>query len=152
MGTDINWDYLAGWFDGEGSVVEHTLGYPCLFFGNTDLKVIEAIKFFTKTKANIILKKLKPNCKQYYVLEISSVELTLKIATELEKRCITKKEKLFWAIKKINERPIIAYGEKARPKWSAEELLHLSKKEFDKINRSKRAIYKKIKYDSKRRD
>lgn len=130
MGRDtLSWEYLAGWFDGEGSAFRDTNTRTfILAFGNTDYEVIKSIRDFLNSKVAIVRRKIDlkrtPKGKPFYSFTIRAKNMVLPIAEELAPRCITKKAKLLEAIEHIRTHPNKwPYGE--RPHWSKEETAFL---------------------------
>ncbi len=63
----MNWDYVAGFFDGEGSVSIRSNRSSQLRLVNTDKAVMEAIRDFVGF-GTIYCAKARGNCKSYYQL------------------------------------------------------------------------------------
>lgn len=94
----MNWDYIAGWFDGEGSVhFKKRERQYMLSFPNTDYNVLkEILNFFSNLKINDInITNYKPhgnkNYKIMYRLIISRQKDVITILWYLKEKCITKK-------------------------------------------------------------
>ncbi|MCJ7634145.1 hypothetical protein MUP77_17375 [Candidatus Bathyarchaeota archaeon] len=100
----MDWCYIAGFFDGEGSVF---FGYKYpngktvrLQVVNTNLEVIEVIKNFIDCRT--VRKSIREgNRKPIYECAITNHENCLRIAKQLLPYCIVKKEKLEALIKFI---------------------------------------------------
>lgn len=105
---EMNWNYIAGFFDADGSVLilhdkRRDKTYFQLSFANTNIEVLERIKKFIKT-GNIYRDAKKPNCKQGYNLKIPKHQAVRRIARELIPRTIIKKSKLISAVEAIKAR------------------------------------------------
>lgn len=93
----ITWQYLAGWFDGEGTVhFSKQQRYYLLSFPNTDLKVMQEIqRFFHKEGIETNITSYQPkkgNYKLIYRITIAIQRDVLKILSYFKEYCITKKE------------------------------------------------------------
>lgn len=98
----MNMDYIAGWFDGEGTVhFSKQKKHYLLSFPNTDLKVIEEInEYFKKwfdisvniTKCNPINSKTHLGYKTMYRIMITKQKDVIRILDQFKYKCITKKE------------------------------------------------------------
>lgn len=87
----MNWDYIAGFFDGEGNVckVQRGKAATCyLRFANKDRKVLEEIAQFLQVGYII-----RGN-KGVFHLVIGNHNKVFRIAEELVKRCVIKKAEL----------------------------------------------------------
>ena len=106
----MNWDYIAGWFDGEGCVhfkkKEHQY---VLSFANTDYNVLKEIRnfFYDALKIDEVNiteytprnKKRNSDYKIMYRLMMSRHQDVIKILWYLKEKCITKKNSCEMAYK-----------------------------------------------------
>jgi hypothetical protein len=104
----ISWDFVAGFFDGEGSVVNDNNERYTLNMGNTNREILEVIKDFIGC-GNIHITYQKNNergahRKTMYNLRITHHLDCLRVAKELVGRCIIKREKLQEAINYIESK------------------------------------------------
>ncbi len=93
----MNWDYIAGWFDGEGTVHFKKSGQYVLSFPNTDYKVLKEIRnFFLNIlkfdDIHITCYHPRKTNKLMYRLMISRQQDVIKILWYLKDKCITKKD------------------------------------------------------------
>lgn len=95
----MNWDYVAGFFDGEGTAgVYHDRGRTrqvwTLAWFNTHLPTLEAIQAFMGV-GRITLRTSRPIAtKPFYQLAITDVANAKMVIAELIPRCITKRDGL----------------------------------------------------------
>ncbi len=88
----MNWDYVAGFFDGEGSVTIRRTKSSQIRFGNTNRCVLLAIRDFLGVGK--ISQWDPPRGKRYYQLTLSNRLVSLWLAKNLIPRCIIKRRKL----------------------------------------------------------
>jgi hypothetical protein len=88
----INWDYIAGWFDGEGCVTHSSTPHSfCLMFGNTDREVVLSIAEFLDIKTSLTIKtKEKEHHSDFYLIRVTEHTKVIEILINLKDRCITK--------------------------------------------------------------
>ena len=87
----MNWDYIAGFFDGEGTLVGRRKGFR-IAITQTNKKVLEGIKKFSKIGHICDITKRKIHWKDswvYFVAKQSDVYLFLK---KVEPKLIVKRE------------------------------------------------------------
>jgi len=90
----MNWDYLAGIFDGEGSIMYKPNGGVCFQISNTNREVLEEIKKFLKG-GYIRFYDRKPGVwKPAGVYIITDHVKVLKILNKLKTRTIIKQTKV----------------------------------------------------------
>jgi len=101
----MNWDYVAGFFDGEGSVTIRRNKSPTLRFGNTDREVLESLQRFIGF--GHISSWSPPNgWKTYYQLSFANRQLLLRIGKRLVNRCIIKRQKLLTLLAFMQANPV----------------------------------------------
>ncbi|MDO8621975.1 MAG: LAGLIDADG family homing endonuclease [bacterium] len=66
----MTWEYIAGFFDGEGSLTQNGRGCR-ITIPQTNLKVLQAIKQFTRCGRVIRVTKRRPHWKESWVFSIS---------------------------------------------------------------------------------
>lgn len=109
----MNWDYIAGLFDGEGGV--YFQGYDnkpnhkrnktvSLQITNTHLRTLQRVKRFMHVGSIYLIQDKRENRQACYSLTISGHARVLKIAILLVNRCIIKHERLQTAIHYIRHR------------------------------------------------
>lgn len=104
----MNWNYVAGFFDGEGSVTvrthQHGKDYFSLLFYNTHLPTLRTLRAFLHCGS--ILKSCggKGHQKQVWVLKINRQRQNLSIAKQLVNRTIIKRPKLRKLIRILSTR------------------------------------------------
>jgi len=101
----INWSYIAGFFDGEGTIYQDgKTGYWRLSILNTNKEILEEIKSFIKSGSVYTRKKSKKSKKPIYTFQISDQRFILKFAKNTLPFSIIKKERLKEALKDINSK------------------------------------------------
>lgn len=100
----MNWDYLAGWFDADGTLFWANNAVKILF-QNTDERVILAIREFLGLERLKVSRRdfKKKNRKTIFYLQVTKRSDCIRIMKELEKRCITKRDKILEMGDKYNE-------------------------------------------------
>jgi len=88
----MNWDYIAGFFDGEGSAIIRRNRNVEISFANTNKAVLQQIREFVGF-GNIHTSKT-PKGAPYHQLHFANRVVCMGIAKELIPRCIIKGEKL----------------------------------------------------------
>lgn len=118
----MNWDYIAGFIDGEGSIIIKPPRVR-IYISNTDKKVLEGIKDFLKCGyVYEVKRKNKPKWKRQYGFTIGDHKGCLIILEKLKGKLIIKKELCDDAIKYIkNKRWFREYVKESELK----KLLHL---------------------------
>ena len=96
----MDWSYVAGFFDGEGSVGKPREGTIQLRFCNNDKPVLEDIRNFIACGQIYLVGKSgqRGHKNNYYQLIVSKHDDVLRIAEELVVRCRIKRQRLAWAI------------------------------------------------------
>lgn len=100
----LNWNYIAGFFDGEGNIhIANTRMVRIFMYQNT-VEVLEEILYFLEKydlSCKIKLRRNR-NCYQLQVLKRDSVE---KFLSHIVDRCIVKKDKVKEAIEFYKNKP-----------------------------------------------
>lgn len=102
----VDWSYIAGFFDGEGSIHFTTDARAVMYFSNMHRETLERIRQFIMDFLKvdyITLRSWKKNPKykmnaDYYAIQIANHEHVLKVAEKLVEYSITKHDKLLRAI------------------------------------------------------
>ena len=115
----MNWDYVAGYFDGEGTVCQHNC---TLEFYNTNKESLDVMRGFIGFGVVEVKKQRPGNWLVAYRLRITNHEKVLQVIRELEPRCIVKRERLATLRTKIEGREWQRYNE---VKFSSDELRRL---------------------------
>ena len=100
----MNWNYIAGFFDGEGNIHITKSRVVRIFIYRNTVEVLEEILYFLE-KYNLSCKiKLRRNrnCYQLQIIKRDSVEIFL---SYMIKRCIVKKKKVQEAIQFLKNKP-----------------------------------------------
>ena len=123
----INWSYLAGLVDGDGSITIQPY-YVSLNIISSDLEALNFIKDFLKV-GNIYVNKNKENGKIVYNLRVKKLENLLPVLENIFSFSLLKKDDIERAINTIKEKMENSYF-KLKWKISKEELedLYLEKK------------------------
>lgn len=107
----MNWEYIAGFFDGEGNISINKISkkqgkvrtYQVLIrFYNSDLNILKKIKEFLGYGKIYQNNKKTDNRNTLYELTISSKPQVQNILTNLSKFSISKKEKINYVLKNFN--------------------------------------------------
>ncbi len=115
----MNWDYIAGFIDGEGSIIIIPPRIR-LYISNTNKEVLEEIRKYLKCGKVFGVKRiLKKNWNKQYGWTIGNHIDCLRILKRLENRLIVKKEKCKKAIQYIENK-----------RWLGN---YISKKELEKF-------------------
>jgi hypothetical protein len=128
----MNWDYVAGFIDGEGSIIIKPPRVR-LYISNTNKEILEEIKKFVNCGSVFEVKReIKGNWKKQYGWTICSHQEVLKILTNLKDRLFIKKELCKKAVDYIEHK-----------RWQKD---YLSKEELKKWRNlgSSRKIAKKL--------
>ena len=123
----MNWDYLSGFIDGEGSII---LKPPRvrLYISNTNKDILEKIHKFVKCGAVFKVKRMeKANWKNQYGWTVGNHRDCLRVLKKLKNKLIVKRKKCEEAIDYIENK-----------RWFGE---YISKKELEKL---KNLPYRKI--------
>ena len=129
----MNWDYLAGFLDGEGSIIIKPPRVR-IYIANTNRKVLEEIRELVAcgTVYDINMKNKKKHWSNQYGWTICFHQDVLKILKKLKNKLIIKKDLCLQAIKYIEEK-----------RW---QKFYLSKIELENLRHlgSSRKIAKKL--------
>jgi hypothetical protein len=91
----LSWEYVAGFFDGEGCARETTRNAYMLQFTNTNLQVLEEIRKFVQAgNINELRRKANPRHLKCYNLLVYSRRHVVRIAKEMMPHLIVKKDKI----------------------------------------------------------
>lgn len=94
----MTWEYIAGFFDGEGSITHNGKGYR-LSISQTNKKVLNEIAHFTKIGYVITVTKRKSHWKDSWVYYIAKQGDILKFLEQTKEFLIVKKTLTLRAIK-----------------------------------------------------
>lgn len=83
----MNWDYISGYFDGEGSAYITNQNRAYLTWANTNLESLETMKDFMGV-GNI--RQSHKGERSWYTLAVWRVDDLRKVVPELQARCIIK--------------------------------------------------------------
>ena len=98
----MNWDFIAGFFDGEGCAFIRKDGGVVLVMSNTNREVLENIK--TMIGGAIVTHTRRPHNLVLYDLIFRDHRDVLPVVEELVKRCIVKKAKLSEMLQYLKQR------------------------------------------------
>lgn len=135
----MNWEYLAGWFDADGSVriVEKKIlrkdkpsyhrKYVYIQFANSSLDVIQAIRDFLGLKRLKITSE-EASCypdrkSDYHRLQITKRVDCTRILQELEPRCIAKKKDIRDALEFLKS--LLPKRTKKKPRKRGGDMLYV---------------------------
>jgi len=107
----MNWAYITGFFDGEGSIVFYrkktgsNLIYPIMCFTNANRKVLEEIHQFVKCGGISVDHYADEfrNHKQTFRLQIAKFSKLRELASQMLPHSIVKQEKLTQLLQVLNE-------------------------------------------------
>mgnify|MGYP001583012989 CR=1 FL=1 len=120
--ASVDWAYVAGFFDGEGSVIFQKRGaLPtiCLQFSNTNRLALDTIHRFIRCGYIYAAKPKDEKCKVAFMLQIKRRKDVKRVASELIKYCIIKRIRLaeaLWIASKLPD-----------PKWGTVHTLDRAK-------------------------
>jgi len=87
----MNWDYVAGYFDGEGSAYVLTQGRGELSWTNTHRASLEAMQQFIQAGD---IRDMERDTSSWSVLKVHRIDDLKRIIPELQARCIVKQDAL----------------------------------------------------------
>jgi len=96
------WSYIAGFFDGEGSLVHNKKGFR-IFITQTNQEVLEKIKTFTNFGYVIKISKRKPHWKDSWLYFIAKQEDIYQFLISTSSLLIVKKELILKAIPQLKD-------------------------------------------------
>lgn len=99
----MNWDYIAGFFDGEGTFGNYGSGYK-ISVTQTNKKVLEKIQSFTKLGHIHHLKKRKSHWKDAWVYYIAKQEDVYIFLNKILDKLVVKKETSSKALPKLRKK------------------------------------------------
>ncbi len=89
----MDWRYIAGFFDGEGTIAFHHRGYRVrITISQTNFEVLEQIRDFTKVGSVVEIRKRKKHWKDAWVYYISKQADIVKFLKGIEPNLVLKKE------------------------------------------------------------
>jgi hypothetical protein len=119
----MTWQYIAGFFDGEGSLVHNGKGYRILIT-QTNKEVLEKIRNLTHLGAVVVITKRQPHWKDSWLFYISKQEDVYKFIYAIKKFVVVKKNIIFITIPKLKK---IIERQRAK-KAKRKKLIKLAKK------------------------
>src|SRR3989338_1469247 len=147
----MNWDYVAGFIDGEGSIIIKPPRVR-LYISNTNKNILVEIKNFVGAgTVSEVKRKLKPNWNRQYSWTLCDHKEVLRILKQLENRIILKKHLGDEAIKYIENKRWIGFYlsreelEKVKNLPSRKAAKELGVSAFSILKYSKESNIKKIK-------
>ena len=99
----MTWDYIAGFIDGEGSIISRKKGYA-LLISQTDFEVLDEIRKFMGRGYVWPIKKRKPYWKDAWLYSISKYEDTYYVLINVVDKLIVKKQEAEHAIEVLKDR------------------------------------------------
>lgn len=100
----MDWRYVAGFFDGEGSIVKTPVYRYRIFVTQTNEEVLKKIQAFTGVGSVVPITKRKKHWKNAWIYYISSSENILRFLRHIQPYLIVKKELASHAIKNLEIR------------------------------------------------
>lgn len=137
----MNWEYIAGFFDGEGSILNNGRGFR-VAIPQTNLDVLYQIQKFTKVGKVFAVTKRQSHWKDswvYYIAKQRDVQFFLK---HMKPHVIVKKEGAIRALPQLEE---IIKRQNARTRRA--QLLTQKAKKLREKGLTYRAIGKRLKID-----
>lgn len=98
----MNWNYIAGFFDGEGSITKNGKGYR-ITISQTNFKVLNSIKNFLGFGNIFKEKKRKEHWKDSWVFYIAKQDEVLLFLKKIRFLIIVKEKEVARAIKDLNK-------------------------------------------------
>lgn len=95
----MTWEYIAGFVDGEGSIVKRKLAYN-LYISQTDFEVLEKIRRFTGVGVIYEVDQRRPNWKQAWLYNAGGLYGTYHVLSHIIDHLIVKRD---WAIYVLGE-------------------------------------------------
>ncbi|MBA3046930.1 LAGLIDADG family homing endonuclease [Patescibacteria group bacterium] len=106
----MTWEYIAGFFDGEGSITHNKKGYR-ITISQTDLKVLQKIRNYVDYGFVFKNKKRKSHWKDSWIYYIAKQESVLEFLIKIKPLAVVKKEQIIFiipilkkAVKNINKK------------------------------------------------
>jgi len=144
----MTWEYIAGFFDGEGSLIKHKGKYFRVVISQTNLEVLEEIKNFTGVGKVIEVARRKDHWKRAWVYFIATQKDIAFFLEKIEKFVIVKKKKVDEArpiisvvssnifLKKASLDGLVAEAKRLRKKgMTYREIGAVLKKDFGQVRR-----------------
>ena len=122
----MNWDYIAGFIDGEGSIIIKPPRIR-IYISNTNKEILTAIRKFLKCGSIYKIKRTNKNWKDQFGWTICDHTHCLRILEGLKDKLVVKKDKCEKAIKYIKGK-----------RWQGD---YISKEELEKFGKTP---YRKI--------
>lgn len=137
----MDWNYIAGFFDGEGSLTQHKNNFR-ISIPQTNEEVLQLIQKFTGYGHIVRVTKRKKHWKDSWLYYIAKKKNVLHFVTEIKKGAIVKRQIINAALPKIK----IGLSQQLQNKALSQRRIQESKK-LRKKGLSYRAIGKKLKID-----
>ncbi len=137
----MTWDYIAGFFDGEGSINHNGSGFR-ITISQTNKEVLDKIKKFTKTGNVFKVTKRKEHWKDSWVYFISKQVNVYYFLSKIENYTIVKREKTNKTILLLKDILV-----KQKEKQDRHFFITQESKKLRKQGLSYREIGKKLKID-----
>ncbi|MEK7506786.1 MAG: LAGLIDADG family homing endonuclease [Patescibacteria group bacterium] len=137
----MNWAYIAGFFDGEGSITRHTKGYR-ITIAQTNFEVLEKIRKFASAGSIIEPKKRKKHWKDSWVYYIASQRQICDFLNKILIYLIVKKEKVELALPVIE---FLVARQLLREKTRTDRIKHIKSLRIKGL--TYRAIGKELRID-----
>jgi len=100
----MNWNYIAGFFDGEGTINPCENNRYKVGITQANKKVLEEIQLFTKIGHIHSIKKRKSHWKNAWIYYISKQEDVYKFLNTISPRLIVKRKEILKIIPKLKEK------------------------------------------------
>lgn len=101
----MTWSFIAGFFDGEGSLIRHGRGHGYrVIIPQTNLEVLEEIRRFTGSGFIFTVKKRKAHWKESWVYGIAKQSDVVVFLKNIQKHVIVKRNSVDTAIPLIEKR------------------------------------------------
>lgn len=87
----MNWNYIAGFFDGEGSLTRYKNGFR-IFITQTNKEILKSIQSFSKVGNIFEVTKRKPHWKDCWMLSITNHKDAHYFLEKISSRLVIKRE------------------------------------------------------------
>lgn len=100
----MTWQYIAGFYDGEGSLIRHGRGHGFrALIPQTNYEVLASIQSFTKVGYIFRVHKRKSHWKESWVYGVSRQKDLRQFLKNIHPYCIVKKKKIEYALPVIQK-------------------------------------------------
>jgi len=137
----MTWQYIAGFFDGEGSLVHNGKGYR-IMITQTNKEVLEKIKNYARVGGVVEITKRQPHWRDSWLFYIAKQEDVYKFISAIQEMVIVKRNLIYIVMPRLKK--II---EKQRAKKDRRKTIIKSAKKLRNKGDTYRQIGEKLKID-----